>query len=417
MADLSLTNFDYALKIKYPEPRVAKLFYEAAPTFALLPKATSFVGDSAAIAVRYGALTSISAAFSTAQTNKNHSSGVRFLVTRVKKYAIGGLDNEVIEASKTNEGALISAVSAEMEGAIQTLAAVASDDLFGDGSGRIGSIDTPGASDTLTLENSEDVRHFEPGMRVVIAENATSALRDSSAVGTVSAVNRSAGTLTMAANVTTTWSSAADGDLIFREGDYATLGDRNCLMGFAGWLPGLAAPAALFGVTRTTDVTRLAGVYANTTTDPGLSTEEALMLLATNVGREGGKPDLAVMGMTRFRGLVNALGSKVTYDKATAPITNAQGKQVATVGFDSIKVHGPRGVIDVIADPACPEDKVYCLTKATWKVMSLGALPRPVLQGGKYLRDSHDADSVELRIGFYANVCCNAPGFNGVYTF
>ena len=54
------------------------------------------------------------------------------------------------------------------------------------------------------------------------------------------------------------------------------------------------------------------------------------------------------------------------------------------------------------------------LTKDTWKLYSLGAAPKILDSDGlKMLREA-SADSVEVRVGYYAQLGSNAPGFNGI---
>ena len=47
-----------------------------------------------------------------------------------------------------------------------------------------------------------------------------------------------------------------------------------------------------------------------------------------------------------------------------------------------------------------------------WKLYSLGKAPRILDSDGmRFLRDSN-ADSVEVRVGYYAQLGCRAPGWN-----
>jgi hypothetical protein len=47
-----------------------------------------------------------------------------------------------------------------------------------------------------------------------------------------------------------------------------------------------------------------------------------------------------------------------------------------------------------------------------WKLYSLGKAPKILdADGLKMLRES-DADAVQVRVGYYAQVGCRAPGFN-----
>ena len=84
----------------------------------------------------------------------------------------------------------------------------------------------------------------------------------------------------------------------------------------------------------------------------------------------------------------------------------------ASVGFTSMKVHGPSGTVDVIPDVNCQPDVAWGLQLDTWSLNSLGAAPQILdLDGSNMLRES-TADAYEVRCGFYGNVACSAPGWN-----
>jgi hypothetical protein len=56
------------------------------------------------------------------------------------------------------------------------------------------------------------------------------------------------------------------------------------------------------------------------------------------------------------------------------------------------------------------------LTMATWKLRSLGKVPHILTYGMEGLEGLRvgNADALEIRIGYYGNLICSAPGFNCV---
>ena len=109
------------------------------------------------------------------------------------------------------------------------------------------------------------------------------------------------------------------------------------------------------------------------------------------------------MSYSKFAELEKALGSKVQYVDLKATVD---------IGFRGITINGPRGPISVIADQNCPTDVAYMLQLDCWKLYSLGKAPRILdMDGLKMLRESN-ADAVEIRIGYYAQMGCKAPGYN-----
>ena len=193
----------------------------------------------------------------------------------------------------------------------------------------------------------------------------------------------------------------AAGDYIFTEGD------RNAkISGLAAWLP-FTAPTSgdsFFGVDRSVDVSRLAGLRFDAS---ALSIEEGLVKGLTRCNREGGKPKVVMANYTDWGNLELALGSKVQY-----MMSQASGR--ADIGFEGIQVKTNKGVSNVIADPFCPINYMYGLTMESWKLFSLKEPIRILdLDGNKVLRDS-TSDSVELRVGGYFQLGCDAPGHNVV---
>ena len=215
---------------------------------------------------------------------------------------------------------------------------------------------------------------------------------------TVTDVNRDTGVLTT--DATSAIGSAAVGDYIFQEGDYDAK-----LSGLAAWVPSTAPGAtSFFGLDRTTDVTRLAGIRIASSTVSGLPIEEKLQVAASRLAREGGSPDVILINYENFRDLEISLGSKVVYDRAP---------EGAVVGWNGLTIRGPKGPIKVVPDQSCPPNRAYVLTLSTWKLGSPGPAIKVLDRDGKLIRESA-ADAYEVRIAFYGNLGCLAPGWNSV---
>ena len=272
--------------------------------------------------------------------------------------------------------------------------------MYGTGSGSIGRIaaSTTIASPVIELSDEEDVTNFEVGQTLVLSTTDGSGTVKAG-TATVVGVDRDAGTVTLNDDIDNLVATAAVNDYIFVQGDYDSK-----IKGLRAWLPD-SAPAAtpFFGVDRTSDSSRLAGIRVD---GSNLPIEEALIKGANRVAREGGRPDHVFMSFSKFNDLVNSLGSKVQY--VQEQVKAGQGY----VGFQTIMIHGPRGAIKVIPDQNCPSDRAFMLQMDVWKLYSLGKCPRILdTDGLKMLRES-SADAVEIRVGYYAQLGCRAPGFN-----
>ena len=388
-----MTTFAAALKQHYTNERIENMVYKDNPFLAMVAKYEDFGGENLKLPIKYGIPQGRSATFSDAQANKTNTQLKAFLLTRQADYSLASIANETIEASKGNANAFMEAATVEIDGAIESATRSLAIACFGDGSGAIGQVlATTSSVATFTLKQIDDVTNFEVGMQLKLNATKTGSSGTLSTAVTVDGINRDTGVITLSASASLT----AD-HFIYQEGDYDAK-----IKGLNAWLPS-SAPAStdsFFGVNRSSDATRLGGIRFD---GSSLPLEEALIGAASRVAREGGKPDVCFMNYSNFADLEKALGSKVSYvDVKASP----------EIGFRGILVHGPRGPIKVIPDQNCPKDVAFMLQMDVWKLYSLGKAPKILDSDGlKFLRDS-SADSVEVRVGYYAQLGCRGPGYN-----
>ena len=250
--------------------------------------------------------------------------------------------------------------------------------------------------DPAKLKDIEDVTNFEVGMELVVSTADGGGAVKSGSV-TVTGVNRDSGALTVdALTAIDTGSGVAADDYIFVEGDYDSK-----IKGLRAWLPDTAPTSgdSFFGVDRSADATRLAGIRFDGSAMP---IEEALIGAVSRVAREGGAPDVCFLSYSKFADLEKALGSKVQYID----------HKVGEIGFRGIMIHGPRGPIKCMPDQNCPSDRAFMLSMKYWKLYSIGKCPKILDSDGlKMLRESA-SDGVEVRVGYYAQLGSRGPGYN-----
>lgn len=291
-------------------------------------------------------------------------------------------------------------------------------DLYNDGSGTRGMISTI-TTGVIQLLDTQTVVNFEYGMSLnsFSVSGTTATVSTSGAIGYIIAVNRSLGQITVSATqggsagTPTNWSTSfpnlsVQGDTNFASGGLAT-GSAIKVSGLAAWFP-VTAPGgsdSFWNVNRSTDVSRLAGNRFNGSNE---SIEEALIDASSLVAREGGQPDMCFMSFASYAALEKALGAKVQYVDVK--------HDEADIAFAGIRVHAPYGPITVIPDRNCPSLTAYLLQMDTLKFRSLNKAPHILtygLEGLEGLRVGN-ADALEIRIGYYGNLICNAPGWNCV---
>lgn len=405
MASLSATDIAAILKEIYPDGLPKSVMYKNSPFLAALPKDTEAAySKQIQVPVRWGNPQGASADFGTARNSGNFaqaSSYSAFSVTTKNYYGSAAIDGEAIDKSKRDRGSFVRALEKEISGAQYTMKRALTAYVFGNGGAALGRVATSGITTTvLTLANPSDVVWFEKGALIGLssADGTSGSLRGSPSYATLSAVDRSAGTLTATANWTATIAGATDGDYLFKKGDFGA-----AISGYEAWVPRSAPGAtAFFGVDRTPD-TRLSGVRKDVSDRP---IEEGLLDAAELLAREGSAVDFAVMHTTAFANLQKALGSKVIYDTMEA-------FDDARIGFKVISFMGPAGPIKVMADPNAPVGRLLMGQLDTWTLYTMGDMVRMLDNDGlPYLRQV-TADGIEIQLVFRGQLACDAPGYNG----
>lgn len=377
-----------------------------------------------------------SAAFGTAQTYQSAPQTVEFEVTRVSNYSLATLTGDFLRASAENIGAFMPGAELNVKSAFQAIGNDLAHDLFGDGSGTRGSYGLGAGSivnGVITLDSQQTAMFFSVGMALVSfsVSGYTPTQSTSAALGYVIAVDTSAGTVTVsatqegAAGTPTNWSTsfpylAQAGDVNFISNGLTT---ANCLKiaGFAAWLPtrtgvGLSGPItgsdSFFTVNRSIAPTQLAGLAFDGT---GESIQDAL-IDATNqlaaVGNEAGDPDFIFINPTSYQTLVKQLTSQGVYQMVKAKIN-----EEVSISFKALVLPTANGEIAILQDRNCQPQTAYVLTLKTWKLRSLGKVPQFITWPGFYDQlgiPVPGQDAIQLQVGYYANLTCNAPGSNAV---
>ena len=413
---LDNTAFASGLKTLYPEEAIKNMIYRSNPLYALIPKMEDFVGDSSKEPITIGNPQNRSASFSGANSINTSSVIKSFFVTRVSNYSMAAIANETMLASESDKGAFLKAVKFEIDNALNSLTRAISTQLYRSGTGTVAklsaSANVSSTSVYVQLATPSDIVNLEVGMSLAFSGTDGGAVRSGTAF--VVSIDRSTGSFLCSGSVSgavaainSLITSIAASDFV-----YAAAGDRNAVVsGLQAWLPGSAVTSTtFFGVDRTIDKTRLAGI---TYDGSASSIEEALIDGAGLVAREGGSPDHAFVSFEDFRKLVKAVGSKQQFVQYTDVRVD---EPHVSVGFNALQIAGPHGIIKVVPDQNCPAGKAFLLQLDTWALKSLGAAVRLFEGDGmKLIRDA-SSDALLVRCFSYANLSCRAPGWNAVVT-
>lgn len=405
---LDLISLDAAMKQYYNDAMYEELVYKDNPLLALLPKDEKFRAKNMPIPLKISDGGGVSGTFSVAQAQAGSSSAKfeDFVLTHAQVFGLAEVDGLIYELADSSAGAFIDAATAQSDSAYNGVTRQVAIQLFRSGAGEIGQVlaepsETSGTF-VITLKSIGDVTNISVGQTIqlfaALSGGSAKTSDGSDDEWVVAGVDVSAGTVTLTGNYTSSGNIAAD-DYIFLEG---TRGSTGGLTGLAGWLPSSAPSASLFfGVDRTVDATKLAGVRHD---GRNQLIEEAIIDASYKVGKVGGKPDYVVMSFEQYGKLVKSLSSKVQYVDVN----------VGSVGFRALQIHGPRGTLKVVADMNCPTSVAYLLEMKSWKLCTAGKAIGPIEQDGKMWLRRPSADGVECRFAFRGNLACNAPGHNAV---
>lgn len=411
-----LTTLAAAFKTLYPSEAIKNLVYQRNPLFALIPKDETFYGDSSTEPITIGTPQNRSAAFSTANTINTTSIMKKFLLTRVQNYSMAAIGNEAMEASQSDKGAFLKIAKFEIDNALLALTRSIATQMYRSGTGtiaRLSATATVNSSSTyVQLAQPEDIVNLEVGMSIALSGTDGGAARAGTAY--IVKINRNAGSFLCsatfggaAAALDSLITSPAASDYI-----YASAGDRNAVIsGLKAWLPGTAVTStSFFGLDRTADGTRLAGV---TYDGSAQGIEEALIDGVGLVAREGGNPDHCFISYKDYRNLVKAVGSKQQYIQYTDVKVN---EPEVSVGFSALILSGPNGPLKVIPDMNCPTGSAFLLELDSWKLKSLGEAVRLFKADGLDMIRDPSGDNLLVRCFSYAQLSCRAPGHNCVVT-
>lgn len=402
MASQTTTTFQYALKSIYAKGYPEDLTLAGNTLLAKVKKETDFSGNNFVFSAGIGDIAGTGADFTYAQMGKVGSTKKQFTLTRVKDYALASIDNELIEVSKSDAGAFVSGLKSEMDSAFSAAGRRLGMWLYRDGSGQIGTIDSASSvsTTTLTLSSRQDIHNFDINQKIVFADSTSDALRSSTPI-TVEGIDEDAGTLTLSAAPDTISASIAVGDVIFQYGDYQSAGDRRVLRGLDAWCPETAPSSgdSFFGLDRSIYPSRLAG---HRVTGTSLQIDEAIYKGAVRLADHQESAKDVFVSFDQFEILQNVAASRVAPTSFT--VNNV-------IGFDGLKMAGPRGTLNIWPDYNCPSDVAWLCSANAFCLKSIGSAPHILGMDGdglRLLRES-TADAYELRVGTYGNSYAKRP--------
>ncbi len=372
-----------------------------------------------------------SASFSAAQTNQSAPVTQEFQVTRVSNYSLATLTGDFLRASSESIGAFMPGAELNVKAAFQAIGNDLAHDIFSDGSGTRGTYGLGAGAinaGVITLDNLGMVYQFAVNMALVSFSVAgqTPTQSAGNVIGYVIAVDTGLGTITVsnlfggAAATPTGWSTAYPylaqaGDVNFIANGLASANMLK-LAGFGAWIPSAPPGGAdnFFSVNRSSSPTKLAGLRFN---GAGESIQDALIdsanQLAAN-GSEAGDADMIFINPVSYQTLVKQLTAQGVYQMVKAKIN-----EEVSISFKALVLPTANGEISILQERNCPSQIAYLICLKSFKLRTLGKCPQFITWPGFYDQlgiPVPGQDAVQLQVGYYGNLTCNAPGANAVVT-
>ena len=320
-----------------------------------------------------------------------------------------------MEQTKSNAGAFVDEASRTLDNGFRNISNNMAFELFFGGTATRGVLLTASLASsvvTIQLNNSQNVVQFEVGMTLQnSATDGGAALLISSAIDAIqlTSVNRGTGVI-VGTVVQGDGTSFTAGHFLQVLGDIGSAGASTIagllgLSGLAAWVPSSDPTSTdnFWGVNRSADPTRLAGLRYNASSQ---TISEGITNALAFGNREGAAFDLIVLDFVSYSTLINELGAKVQY-------VQLEHDEVE-VAFEAIHFHSAYGKIPVLADRSAQAQNAWAMTLDTWKLRTLGKAPHILTYGMEGLEGLRvgNADALEIRIAYYGNVICSAPGYN-----
>lgn len=364
-----------------------------------IEKRTDFVGDDYAIAIETESPQGLGIDIPTAQAAAAQSKFYRAVITRLESYGLVRIKGQALRtATLKGDGALVDLWTHELDGIELSYLKHLEILSMGAGNGVMGTIASGQAGTQITLTVAEDVANFAVGMPLQLVSDTTLSPTVRPGRGTITAVDRAAGKLTLASNWTSVFSGATAGDSIVLYGDAASNATNNVPAGMRVWLQGGSAPGTWKNLTRNDDPVRLASQLLDMT---GLPMAESIIDLESLIVTQGHQPKLRLICHPRdFRQVKKTLFGKVAF---------TQGGGSPTIGFDGAKFQGNNGLIDVLQSPFCPKTNVFLKNMQRFALYSAGSAPMPMNFGKENMITLATDDAAEARIGTYGDFGESAP--------
>lgn len=302
-----------------------------------------------------------------------------------------------IKASKTNKGAFIKAIDAEIQGMAKDLKDDINRQLHGDGTGILCIVNgDPATGTTLTVDNP-GAMYLQKGMIIDIVDPSSTTAGDAEANANnlTIAAKTSATTATMAAAF---HADVADNDLVTRKGSY--LLEMMGLKGIVGNADPVASTLLVGNIARATAGNEFWDAYV-------LSNSGTLRALTLDLMQQ------AWDGAEEEGGEISMMMTSRPVRRKYVTLVKADGRTVNTMdidgGFDAVEYNGK----PLFVDKHCLPNRIYFLDESTLALYRMSDVDW-MDEDGAILSRVSGYDAYEAVLYSYATLGCNACNRNAL---
>lgn len=404
--------FDAFLKRRSAK-RFERLMYADNVLLGLLEKRgdTGMEGESLQVPLHVGKPQGEGAEFETAQAVSNSSPGgnnrqSKMLITAGQYFGVVSIGDKVMEASRTNAGAFLSAKTHEIENLQEQVGENLASYVWGNGGNALGQIATLPGSNVITFTEPSAVANFEVGMYLRWSSADGSTNTDALDNGTTYVTNVDRENSTITVENTAAGDGMSTSDYLFRAGDFYGNTGNIVLKGVQLFItPNGTTPPEMWGIsqaTRLTDVQRYTGCRLPSSEYDGKPIEDRIRTLVSwMTGRYKSKRFdsgfLHPEDWTRFETGMMARGYRAIDDDKTQ------------FGYSAIELNTAGGKVRIYADRHCPKGHFFGLSMSNFWISSMGKLVQVVNGDGLTMLRKVNSMAYEYRLKSYPLLACDAP--------
>lgn len=310
-------------------------------------------------------------------------------LTTSEDHAIVRVSCKAARAAASDEYAIADALEVSVSSSMQEMTLSMDALITGNGGGSRGEIAVGGITgDTIQLADIGLISLLARGMRIELADDdgVSGNAGTHGPVLEIEATNVETGEVIFTTDVLTTDPSAADGNFLFREGDYDGQ-EQRVLQGWFAWCPDEAPELgsdSFFGCDRGVHPTFLGGTRYNGQQQNKWDT--VINAVALN-RRNKGRGNVIWCDPIAYAELDQYLQTKQYFGQENEP----------TVGFRGFKAATPSGPVSFMQSASLKQGKAFLTRRESWLLKSLGKIPHVVDDDGQTWHLREQSDSLELR--------------------